>query len=150
VTDDIVLKVNDLSVVYHSPRGAVKATNNVSFELRKGEALALIGESGCGKTTLSLSLIRMLPNVGEVTQGEILYTREERTKNVLDFNERELRMFRWNDCAMVFQGAQNAFNPVLRVREQFLDTAKSHGIRDKSAVINRALELFQLVRLDPE
>ncbi|MDQ7027315.1 MAG: ABC transporter ATP-binding protein [Anaerolineae bacterium] len=149
--DDVVLQVDDLSIVYHTIRGDVKATNNVSFELRKGEAMALIGESGSGKTTISLSLIRKLPKNAEVTQGQVLYQRENgEVQDILQLSNRQLREFRWQDCAMVFQGAQNAFNPVLKVSKQFEDTARAHGWSDKKAVRQRSLELLKLVRLDPE
>ena len=132
--DDVILQVKNISVVYHSPRGDVQATTDVSFDLRKGEALALIGESGCGKTTLSLSLIQMLPNNASVIAGEVLYTRDGKTQDVLKLDTEGLRQFRWHDCAMVFQGAQNAFNPVLRIRDQFMDTAAAHGKKDKQQV----------------
>ena len=148
--DNTILKVENISIVYHTPRGNVQAVSDVSFELQKGEALALIGESGCGKTTLSLSLIRMLPNNAEVVNGKILYTRDGNTRDVIEMNAGELRQFRWYDCAMVFQGAQNAFNPVLRIRSQFMDTAAAHGKDDSKWVEKRTLELFKLVRLDPE
>jgi peptide/nickel transport system ATP-binding protein len=148
-SDNPILKVDDISIVYKTPRGNVQAVTGVSFELQKGEALALIGESGCGKTTLSLSLIRMLPNNAEITNGEVLYSRDGRTSDVLTMSDQELRSFRWYDCAMVFQGAQNAFNPVLRIRDQFMDTAAAHGKGDKAWVEKRTLELFKLVRLDP-
>lgn len=147
---DVVLSVQDISIVYHAPRGTVKATNNVSFDLNAGESLALIGESGSGKTTVSLSLIQMLPRAAEITGGKVVYTRDGKTESVLDFGEERVRDFRWHDCAMVFQGAQNAFNPVLKVKEQFLDTARAHGWRNKREVLARALELLRLVRLDPE
>jgi peptide/nickel transport system ATP-binding protein len=147
---DIVLQVEDLSIIYRSPRGDVRATNNVSFQLRRGETLALIGESGSGKTTLSLSLIRMLPNSARIKQGKILYTRNGVTRNVLQLSDEEIRRFRWADCAMVFQGAQNVFNPVLRLRQQFADTAAAHGQTNKEWIKKRTLELFKLVRLDPE
>lgn len=150
MSNDVVLNVENLSVVYRAARGRVQATTDVSFALHKGEALALIGESGCGKTTLSLALIRMLPRAAEITNGRVLYTRNGQVNDVLRYSERQMRLFRWQDCAMVFQGAQNAFNPVLRIRDQFMDTAKSHGNNDRQAVINRTLELFKLVRLDPE
>lgn len=150
MTQDVVLKVENLSVVYHSQRGDVKATNNVSFELRKGEALALIGESGSGKTTLSLALIRMLANSAEISTGKILYTRDGVTRDVLELSDKEMRAFRWADCAMVFQGAQNAFNPVMKVSDQFADTARAHGKKDPAWIKQRTLELFKLVRLDPE
>jgi peptide/nickel transport system ATP-binding protein len=147
---DVILQVENLSIVYRSPRGEVQATSNVSLQLRKGETIALIGESGSGKTTFSLSLIRMLPNSARVVQGKILYTRDGVTRNVLELNGGDIRRFRWSDCAMVFQGAQNAFNPVLRIRRQFADTAIAHGHTDKEWIKKRTLELFKLVRLDPE
>lgn len=150
MTDDVVLSVQDVSIVYHAPRGTVKATNNVSFDLHEGESLALIGESGSGKTTVSLSFIQMLPSAAEITGGKVLYTRNGRTESVLEFGQERVRDFRWHDCAMVFQGAQNAFNPVLKVKEQFLDTARAHGWRNRRDVLKRALELLRLVRLDPE
>ena len=148
--DSPVLSVQDVSIIYEVPRGEVKATNHVSFELHEGEALALIGESGSGKTTVSLSLIKMLPTAARITGGKALYTRGSKTESVFDLDDERMRAFRWQDCAMVFQGAQNAFNPVLKIKEQFLDTAKAHGWRNKREVLNRAAELFKLVRLDPE
>lgn len=147
---DVILEVDNLSIVYRVQRGDVRATNNVSFKLHQGEALALIGESGCGKTTLSLGLIQMLPTNATVTGGRVMYTRDGRTRDVLKLNASELRYFRWHDCAMVFQGAQNAFNPVLRIRQQFQDTARSHGITNEKQVKARTLDLFRMVRLDPE
>jgi len=147
---EVVLEVRNLSAEYAASRGAVRAVENVSFTLHRGEALALIGESGSGKTTLSLALIRMLVRSAKVTKGSVRYLRNGESLDVLALSERELRRFRWSECAMVFQGAQNAFNPVLRVREQFLDTAYAHGKRDRAWVKKRTLELFRLVRLDPE
>lgn len=145
-----VLRVDDLSIVYRTNRGDLKATSKVSFTLSRGEAMALIGESGSGKTTISLALIRKLPKNAVITSGRIHYERDGEIQDVLKLSKRQLRAFRWNDCAMVFQGAQNAFNPVLRIRNQFEDTAHSHGWTDKAAVRERALRLLSLVRLDPE
>ncbi len=149
-TREKVLEVENVSVRYKVPRGLVRAVNNVSFTLHKGESLALIGESGSGKTTLSLALIRMLVRAANVSEGSVRYFKNGKPQDVLKFSSGELRRFRWSECAMVFQGAQNAFNPVLRVCEQFLDTAAAHGQRDRAAVKKRTLELFKLVRLDPE
>ena len=148
--DNVVLKVEDLSIVYRTKRGDVLATNDVNSELKKGEAMALIGESGSGKTTVSLSLIRKLPSNAVVTKGQVLYQRDGNVQDVLKLSNKQLREFRWNECAMVFQGAQNAFNPVLKINKQFEDTARAHGWTDKKAVRERALELLRLVRLDPE
>ena len=147
---EVVLSVQDVSIIYQVPRGDVKASNHISFDLHEGEALALIGESGSGKTTVSLSLIRMLPSAAKITNGKALYFRKGNQESVFDLSDERMRAFRWQDCAMVFQGAQNAFNPVLKVKEQFLDTAKAHGWRNKREVLDRAKELLKLVRLDPE
>jgi peptide/nickel transport system ATP-binding protein len=147
---ETVLRIDDLSIAYRTARGLVRATNRVSFSLAKGETIALIGESGSGKTTLSLALIRMLPAAAQITSGAIHYTRDGQTRNVLTLSDGDMRAFRWKECAMVFQGAQNAFNPVLRIRQQFADTAAAHGVKDPEVVKARTRELLRLVRLDPE
>lgn len=149
MSPDIVLSVEDLSVQYLARRGAIQAVRGVSFELRKGESLALIGESGCGKTTLATSLIRLLPRMATFTNGEIRFQRRDRLINVLQLGERDLRLFRWQECAMVFQGAQNALNPVLSIAKQFQDTAAAHGITNRGEIDQRARVLLQRVQLDP-
>ncbi len=150
MSNEVILKVDDIAIIYKTTKGNVQATSNVSFELRKGEALALIGESGSGKTTVSLALIRMLPKGAKITKGRVLYTRDSETSDVLKYNDKKLRAFRWQDCAMVFQGAQNAFNPILKIKDQFRDTAYAHGWTNEEEIRKRTLELFKLVRLDPE
>ena len=147
---DPVLSVRNVSVRYATKRGEVRAVNEMSFDLRRGEALALIGESGSGKTTVSLALIRMLGQNARVSEGEIIYRRGDKSVNVLSLSGAQMRRFRWQDCAMVFQGAQNAFNPVLRLRDQFADTARAHGQNDRAWIEARTRDLLRLVRLDPE
>ena len=143
------LTVEDLWVEYQIERGVVKAVRGVSFSLEKSESLALIGESGCGKTTLGVSLIRLLVKAATIRKGEITYWRDNRGIDVLSLSEKELRRFRWAECAMVFQSALNAFNPVLRIWDQILDTARAHGTMSKAQVRERALELLEHVQLDP-
>ncbi len=145
-----ILQVDDLWVTYLAERGKVKAVRGVSFTLRPGETLAFIGESGCGKTTLGLTLIRLLPTTARVEKGRILYRRDSQVMDVLEMNDHELRQFRWKECAMIFQGAQNAFNPVLRIWAQVLDTARSHGVTNKKQIRQRMEDLFRLVQLEPE
>lgn len=147
---EVVLEVENLSVSYAAKRGAVRAVSKMSFELRRGEALALIGESGSGKTTVSLALIRMLSHNARVSEGRITYFRAGKAQDVLSLSKAAMRRFRWQECAMVFQGAQNAFNPVLKLREQFADTARAHGRGDPRWIAARTRELLRLVRLDPE
>jgi peptide/nickel transport system ATP-binding protein len=148
--DDIVLSVRDLTVAYRVRRGAVKAVRRISFDLRRGETLALIGESGSGKTTVALALVRLLVRAARITDGSVVYRRGARAVDVLRLGAAGLRHYRWNECAMVFQSALNALNPVIKVRDQFLDVAKAHGMTDRRAAEARALELLRLVQLDAD
>ena len=143
------LSVRDLWVEYQTERGMVKAVRGVAFDLRKGESLSLIGESGCGKTTLGLALIRLLVKAATIRQGQIIYRRDGRTIDVLALKERDMRYFRWRECAMVFQSALNAFNPVLRIWDQIYDTVRAHGGMSKDQARESALRLLSYVQLDP-
>ncbi len=148
---DAVLSVRDLWVEYRAYRGMVQAVRGVSFDLRKGESLALIGESGSGKTTLSLALIRLLSRSASIRRGSsIIYRRDGKETSVLALNSEELRRFRWKECAMVFQAALNALNPVLKVWDQMYDTIRVHDPMGKEAARKRALDLLRLVQLDAE
>jgi len=150
VPADVVLSVRDLWIEYRARRGMVKAIRSVSFDLRRGESLALIGESGSGKTTVSLALIRMLDSAARVPRGQILYQRDGRVSDVLALAPEALRLYRWRECAMVFQGAQNAFNPVMKIWNQMLDTARAHGMNNVKEVRRRADDLLRRVQLEPE
>jgi peptide/nickel transport system ATP-binding protein len=145
-----ILSVRDLSIDYRTRRGAVHAVRDVSFDIAKGETVAIIGESGSGKTTLAISLIRLSPRAAKITKGQILYTNARETIDIRTMPEDELRQFRWSECAMVFQAALNSFNPVINIWEQFGDTAKAHGLNDAKKIHARAEELLDLVRLDPK
>jgi peptide/nickel transport system ATP-binding protein len=143
-----VLSVRDLSIDYLTRRGPVHAVRSVSFDLQKSETLAIIGESGSGKTTLAVGLIRLSPRGTRVATGQILYTKGGQTSDVRTLDEDDLREYRWAECAMVFQAALNSFNPVITIWEQFLDTARAHGLKDKQRVHARSAELLDLVHLD--
>jgi peptide/nickel transport system ATP-binding protein len=144
------LVLRDVQVQYLTRRGPVQAVRGVDLDLQTGESLALIGESGSGKTTLGLAIVRLLARTARITNGEIFYRRDGLRVNVLTLGPADLRRFRWRECAIVFQSAQNAFNPVLRVWEQMLDTAQAHGWKDTGKVRARANDLMRFVRLDPE
>ncbi len=150
IKEEVTLAVANLWVSYQARRGTVKAVRDVSFDLRLGETMAFIGESGCGKTTLGLGLIRLLPKTARIERGSVTYTRNGIATSVLEMDSEALRAFRWKECAMIFQGAQNAFNPVLRIRDQVWDTARAHGETNRERVRARVLELFRLVSLDPD
>ena len=156
-----VLSVRDLSIAYQARRGQVQAVRNISFDVERGEAVALIGESGSGKTTVGLGLMHLLPTTAKVLGGSVMYRRHtnsleagSRVTEVLSLKDANLRQFRWQECAMVFQSALNALNPVLRISEHFIDTAKAHGYlsgyQQIGALQERSLKLLSMVRLDPE
>jgi peptide/nickel transport system ATP-binding protein len=144
-----ILSVRDLSIDYRTRRGAVHAVRDVSFDIEKGETVAIIGESGSGKTTLAVSFIRLSPRSARITKGQILYTNDRETVDIQTLPEDELRQYRWSECAMVFQAALNSFNPVINIWEQFADTARAHGMKDSGKIHARAQELLDLVHLDP-
>ncbi len=146
----MLLSVKDLWIEYGSDRGAVKAVRGATFDVRRGESLALIGESGSGKTTLGLALVRLLVRSARITRGSITYFAENGPVDVLALPDDALRRFRWESCAMVFQGAQNSFNPVLTIRSQFLDTARAHRRESTTQITQRAHHLLQMVKLEPE
>ena len=144
-----VLSVRGLSIDYRTRSGPVHAVRDVSFDVAKGETVAIIGESGSGKTTLAVSLIRLSPRSAHITKGEILYTNDRETIDIRRVPDDELRQYRWSECAMVFQAALNSFNPVINIWEQFADTARAHGMKDSATTHARANELLDLVHLDP-
>ncbi|MDA0698482.1 MAG: dipeptide/oligopeptide/nickel ABC transporter permease/ATP-binding protein, partial [Chloroflexi bacterium] len=120
---DALLEVRGLSVDFVAQQQpAVHAVQDVSFALRPGEIMGLVGESGCGKTTLSLSLLRLLPAAGRITGGQVLY----HGRNLLALPEAQLAAVRWKEIAIVFQGAMNALNPLLPVGRQIAEAVERH------------------------
>ena len=148
------LSVQNLSIEYKARRGRVQAIRNVSFDVLHGEALALIGESGSGKTTLGLGIVQLLPATAKISQGSAIYRRQTNGTaqeiDALKLKGTQLREFRWKECAMVFQSALNSLNPVLRIADQFGDTAKAHNYLQGRALEERSRQLLSLVRLDPD
>lgn len=148
---EVVLSVRNISITYLGHRGRLQAVSDVSFDLHQGETIALIGESACGKSTLAFGLMRLLPKVARIEQGQVLYTRRDGSViDILTLNPSQLRRFRWQECAMVFQAALNSLNPVIRVQDMVYDTARAHGQTQRRVVRERILDLFRMVRLDPE
>lgn len=146
-----VLSVKDLEVEYGTRGGLVRAVRGVGFDLAQGESLALIGESGCGKTTLGLALLRLLPTLGRTPNGTIRYRRRDgETIDVLEMGGDDLRRFRWQECAMVFQGAMNSLNPVLRIEDHMRDTWRAHPQHSREELRPRAERLLRMVRLEPD
>jgi peptide/nickel transport system ATP-binding protein len=137
-----LLEVADLSVRFATRTGHVQAVDRVSFTLERGEMLGLAGESGCGKTTTALALPRLLPDTADVTGSRIALD----GRDLLTLTEREMEAVRWRDVAIVFQGAMNALNPVLTVRDQVLEPIRLHEPdTDGRAARARVDQLFEQV-----
>jgi len=153
--DQPIMSVRDLQINYRTgKRSEVVAVRGIDFDLYPGQSMALVGESGCGKTTLGLGLLKLLPRMGYVPQGEIVFRRKDgNTANILTMDKEELRRFRWSEAAMVFQGAMNAFNPVQRIGDHFTDTLQDHANSKqrwtKKDIAERSEELLRMVRLEP-
>jgi peptide/nickel transport system ATP-binding protein len=142
-----LLNVKDLKTYFFTLSGAVKAVDGVNFVIEKGEAMGLAGESGCGKTTVALSLLRILPPGGKIVGGKILF----KNLNIVDLNESDLRKkVRWKGISLIFQGAMNALNPVHRVKDQIIEAIKLHEPNvTKEEAKERVIKLFEMVGLDP-
>jgi len=141
------LHVENLRVYYHTARGTVKAVDDVSFDVAAGERFGLIGESGSGKSTIALAIMRLIRPPGVVESGAICLDGE----NLLALTPEEIRQRRLAHVAMVTQGAMNSLNPVIRIRQQFADGLTSHDVvLPKDEVAARLASLLRRVGLQPE
>jgi len=141
-----LLEVRNLRTYYFTSKGIVKAVDNVSFSLERGESLGLAGESGCGKSTLGYSLLRLVPPPGRIVGGEIRFDGVD----ILSLEEEKFRReYRWKRISMVFQGAMNALNPVRRVGDQIVEAILAHDENiDEDKAYERAGELLELVGIE--
>ncbi|MCK4261699.1 ABC transporter ATP-binding protein, partial [bacterium] len=103
-----LLEVQNLKMYYQTSQGYVKAVDDISFQVEKGETVGLVGESGCGKTSVAISILRILPSNGRILGGRILFKGED----LFEKEEAEMRKIRWQCISMIFQVAMNALNPV--------------------------------------
>ncbi|MEW5988009.1 MAG: ABC transporter ATP-binding protein [Chloroflexota bacterium] len=142
-----ILSVQDLTMHYTTRKGDVSAVDGVSFDLEPGKSLGLVGESGCGKTSVAFSLMRLLPDNAHVKSGHIFIG----DTDILSLSHEEMLKFRWQRVAMVFQAAMNALNPVYRVGDQIIEALDLHwNIVSREQARERVAQLFNLVGLDPK
>lgn len=141
-----ILDIRDLTTFYHTMRGPVRAVEKVSFQVPKGGALGLAGESGCGKTTIALSILRILPSGGRIVSGDIFF----KNMNLVKLSETQMReKIRWNSISLIFQGAMNALNPVFKVGDQIVEAILTHEkTMNKREAKERAEKLLEMVGID--
>ena len=145
---DKVLEIKNLRVSYHTYAGEVQAVRDVTFDVEKGKTLAIVGESGCGKSVTSKSvmgLISMPP--GEIKDGsEILFE----GKNILEQSEKEWCDYRGAKCSMIFQDALTSLNPTMNIGKQIMENILNHNKLDKSEAKKRALTMLRLAGIPDE
>jgi len=145
---DKLFKIKNLKTFFHTEAGTVKAVNDVSFDIFKGEVLGIVGESGSGKSVTSLSINRLIPNPpGEIVSGEIIYD----GKNLLELSYEEMRKYRGRHISMIFQEPMTSLNPVLRVGAQMNEVLVEHeGISEEEAT-KKSIEMLDAVGIpEPE
>lgn len=140
-----MVEIKGLKTSYFIPDGTVKAIDGVSLKLERGHALGLVGESGCGKTTVALSILKLLPANARIVEGEIMLDGE----NLVAKTEEEMNKIRWKRISLVFQGAMNALNPVFKVGDQIGEAIMTHNKSlTKNEAVKRTRELLELVGVD--
>ncbi len=141
-SSDLILDVKNLETTFFTEGGAVRAVDDVSFSVYKGKTLGLVGESGCGKSVTSLSIMRLIPNPpGRITRGEILY----QGRDLLKVSAEEMRKIRGNEISMIFQEPMTSLNPVFTIGNQMMEAITLHQDLSKSAARDKAIEMLQLV-----
>jgi oligopeptide transport system ATP-binding protein len=140
-----ILEVKDLRVSFHTYAGEVQAVRGISFYLKKGETLAVVGESGCGKTVTSKSLMRLIPEPpGEIKEGsKILFD----GKDISKMSEKELRQLRGSDISMIFQDPMTSLNPTMTIGKQIAESLIIHRGMSKTEAMNEAIKMLELVNI---
>src|SRR5690625_4824721 len=139
---ETILEVNHLLTEFHTEEGAVRAVNDISFKIKEGQTVCLVGESGCGKSATAMSIMGLIDSSsGKVSGGEVIFEGQ----NLLTMKKGDLRRLRGNDFAMIFQEPMTSLNPVLTIGEQIIEPLMEHEIITKRQAKKRALELIELV-----
>ncbi len=137
---EILMQVRNLSVMYKTRLGEVSAVDNVSFDIHKGEILGLVGESGCGKSTMGKALMRMIQPPGKITSGQIIVDGED----IMTYDQKQMRDFRGRKVSMIFQDPMTSLNPVQRVDEHIVEAIQVHESKTKTEeALSRAEGLIQ-------
>ena len=146
-TDDKILEVHGLKTYFYTEDGVVKAVDGVDFDVQRGEIVAIVGESGCGKSVTSFSIMQLVGIPGKIVEGEVLFNGQ----NLLDLSESEMRLMRGDRVSMIFQQPTSCLNPVFRVGDQIAEVLQIHRGTDKKEGWEKAVELLRTVGIpEPE
>ncbi|WP_160691291.1 ABC transporter ATP-binding protein [Clostridium sp. C2-6-12] len=145
-----LIEVKNLTIDFMLNKKKLRACDNVSFTIYKSEIVGIIGESGSGKSTMAYGILNLVQAPGKISSGEVYYYTENNEKiNLLDLNQNQFNNYRWSEIATVFQAAQNALNPVLRIREHFIETVYAHTNKmPVDEIMEKAGKVLEYVRLD--
>jgi peptide/nickel transport system ATP-binding protein len=139
-----VLEVRGLTVDYETAAGPVRAVDDFDLDVLPGEFVGVVGESGCGKSTMLFAIARLLSPPAEIAAGSVEFA----GRNLVTMTEKELNVLRWRDYSVVMQSAMNALNPVTSIGAQFADTMKAHGRYNRQEIRDRSVEVLKLVGID--
>ena len=146
---DTIVEVHDVTVTFDMDRGQSRVLDNVNLEIRRNEVLGVVGESGSGKSMFASALLDAVVAPGQLTGNVTYHPKDGDPVNVLNLSKKELRKFRWEEIAMVFQGALSSFNPTMTIGGHFEETLEAHNANIKEGM-ERARELLSDLYLDPE
>ena len=140
-----ILEVRNLSVSFDSPKGEVQAVRDVSFSLKKGEVLAIVGESGCGKSVLCKSIMKLLPKSARIKEGSILVNGTD----IIGYRERDMQKIRGKVFSMIFQDPMTSLNPTMKIGQQIAEAILIHDKKKtKDQVYKKVIELMELVGIE--
>ncbi len=152
IKENTIIEVKDLTIDFKVENGILRACDHTSFDIRRNETVAIIGESGSGKSTLCSGILNMVNVPGKVTSGTVTYFSEYQhaKADILKMSPQEETQFRWKEISTVFQAAQNALNPVLKIKEHFYETILAHQHNAKAEEMDEKIKkVLGYVRLDP-
>ncbi len=145
---DSILNINNLSTQFNSDGQSVIAVDNISFDLYKGDAIGIVGESGSGKSAAALSIMRLLPNQGQITSGEIYFTNNAQPIDLLSLSENSMRDYRGKEISMIFQDPMTSLNPVFTCGSQVSEAMRLHLKLNAASAKEKTLKLFADVKMN--